>query len=221
MKIFLDTVDIEFLKEFSITGLIDGITTNPLLLSKSNLECHDLIFNICSLITGPVSIEVISTSYKDMIKEGLEISKIADNIVVKLPLTYDGLIACKVLSYEYNVKVNVTLCFSVSQAILAAKVGAYFISPFVGRIDDIGQSGMQLIEAIHKIYTNYNAFNTEIIVASVRSVTHVIQAAKIGADIVTVPPSIFKQMFMHPLTDKGLEDFLQNWNASGKKMFSS
>ncbi|KJV66065.1 MULTISPECIES: fructose-6-phosphate aldolase [Ehrlichia] len=220
MKIFLDTVDIDFLKEFSITGLIDGITTNPLLLSKSNLECHDLIFNICSLITGPVSIEVISTSYKDMIKEGLEISKIADNIVVKLPLTYDGLIACKVLSYEYNIKVNVTLCFSVSQAILAAKVGAYFISPFVGRIDDIGQSGMQLIEAIHNIYTNYK-FNTEILVASVRSITHVIQAAKIGADIVTVPPSIFKQMFMHPLTDKGLEDFLQNWNASGKKMFSS
>ncbi|ABD45102.1 transaldolase family protein [Ehrlichia chaffeensis str. Heartland] len=220
MKIFLDTIDIDFLKEFSVTGLIDGITTNPLLLSKSNLECYDLIVKICSLITGPVSIEVISTSYKDMIKEGLEISRIAGNVVVKLPLTYDGLIACKVLSCEHNVKVNVTLCFSVSQAILAAKAGAYFISPFVGRIDDIGQPGMQLIKDIRDVYSNYNAFNTEILVASVRNITHVIQSAKIGADIVTIPPSIFKQMFMHPLTNKGLEDFLQNWNASGKKIFS-
>ena len=220
MKIFLDTVDIDFLQEFSATGLIDGITTNPLLLSKSNLECQDLILKMCSLITGPVSIEVISTSYKDMIKEGLEISKIAQNIVVKVPLTRDGLIACKVLSNEYNVKVNVTLCFSVSQAILAAKAGAYFISPFVGRLDDIGQSGMKLIEDIHDIYTKYNAFNTEILVASVRNLTHVIQSAKIGADIITIPPSIFKQMFLHPLTDKGLEDFLHNWNVSGKKIFS-
>ena len=220
MKLFLDTVDIDFLKEFSITGLIDGVTTNPSLMSKSNLECQDLILKICSLIPGPVSIEVISTSYKDMIKEGLDISKIADNIVVKLPLTYDGLIACKVLSHEHNVKVNVTLCFSVPQAILAAKSGAYFISPFVGRIDDIGQSGMQLIKDIRDVYTSYNTFNTEILVASVRNITHVIEAAKIGADIVTIPPSIFKQMFTHPLTDKGIESFLQSWNASGKKIFS-
>ncbi|RZB13057.1 transaldolase family protein [Ehrlichia minasensis] len=220
MKLFLDTVDIDFLKEFSITGLIDGVTTNPLLMSKSNLECQDLILKICSLIPGPVSIEVISTSYKDMIKEGLDISKIAGNIVVKLPLTYDGLIACKVLSCEHNVKVNVTLCFSVPQAILAAKSGAYFISPFVGRIDDIGQSGMQLIKDIRDVYNSYNALNTEVLVASVRNITHVIEAAKIGADIVTIPPSIFKQMFIHPLTDKGLESFLQSWNASGKKIFS-
>ena len=220
MKLFLDTVDIDFLKEFSITGLIDGVTTNPLLMSKSNLECQDLILKICSLIPGPVSIEVISTSYKDMIKEGLDISKIAGNIVVKLPLTYDGLIACKVLSCEHNVKVNVTLCFSVPQAILAAKSGAYFISPFVGRIDDIGQSGMQLIKDIRDVYNSYNALNTEVLVASVRNITHVTEAAKIGADIVTIPPSIFKQMFIHPLTDKGLESFLQSWNASGKKIFS-
>ena len=220
MKIFLDTIDIDFLQEFSVTGLIDGITTNPLLLSRSNLECHDLILKICSLITGPVNVEVISTSYKDMIKEGLEISKIANNIVVKLPLTYDGLIACKVLSSEHNVKVNVTLCFSAYQAILAAKAGAYFISPFVGRLDDIGQSGMKLIEDICDIYTKYNTFNTEILVASVRNLTHVIQSAKIGADIITIPPSIFKQMFLHPLTDKGLDDFLHHWNVSGKKVFS-
>ncbi|CEI85518.1 Transaldolase [Ehrlichia minasensis] len=220
MKLFLDTVDIDFLKEFSITGLIDGVTTNPLLMSKSNLECQDLILKICSLIPGPVSIEVISTSYKDMIKEGLDISKIAGNIVVKLPLTYDGLIACKVLSCEHNVKVNVTLCFSVPQAILAAKSGAYFISPFVGRIDDIGQSGMQLIKDIRDVYNSYNALNTEVLVASVRNITHVTEAAKIGADIVTIPPSIFKQMFIHPLTDKGLDSFLQSWNASGKKIFS-
>ncbi|WDM84934.1 transaldolase family protein [Ehrlichia sp. JZT12] len=220
MKIFLDTVDIDFLQEFSVTGLIDGITTNPLLLSKSNLECQDLILKMCSLITGPVSIEVISTSYKDMIKEGLEISKIAGNIVVKVPLTYDGLIACRVLSSEYNVKVNVTLCFSVSQAILAAKAGAYFISPFVGRLDDIGQSGMKLIEDIRDVYTKYHTFSTKILVASVRNLTHVIQSAKIGADIITIPPSIFKQMFLHPLTDKGLEDFLRSWNVSGKNIFS-
>ncbi|MGN7618455.1 MAG: transaldolase family protein [Ehrlichia sp.] len=220
MKIFLDTVDVGFLEEFSVTGLIDGVTTNPLLLSRSDLECHNLISKICSLITGPVSVEVIATSYKDMIKEGIEISKIAHNVVVKVPLTYDGLIACKVLSNEYNVKVNLTLCFSASQAILAAKAGAYFVSPFVGRLDDIGQCGMKLIEDIRGIYTKYNSLNTEILVASVRSLTHVIQSAKIGADIVTIPTSIFKQMFSHPLTDRGLEDFLRNWNVSGKKIFS-
>ncbi|CAI27921.1 Probable transaldolase [Ehrlichia ruminantium str. Gardel] len=220
MKIFLDTIDISFLEEFCISGLIDGVTTNPSLFSKSELKCSDLIFKLCSLIKGPVSIEVISTSYKDMISEALEISKIAENIVIKLPLTYDGLIACKILSNEHNLKVNVTLCFSPAQAILAAKSGAYFISPFVGRLDDIGQMGMELIKDIREIYSKYHSFNTQILVASIRHPIHVVQAAKIGADIVTISPSIFKQMFVHPLTNKGLEDFLRNWNESGKKMFS-
>ncbi|QXK91901.1 fructose-6-phosphate aldolase [Neoehrlichia mikurensis] len=220
MKIFLDTADIDCIEKCNSTGLIDGITTNPILLSKSssNKVCNDLISKICSIVKGPVSVEVISTCCDDMIKEGLKLADISCNIVVKLPMTYDGICACKVLSYEYNIKVNVTLCFSVAQAILAAKAGAYFISPFIGRLDDLSYDGLMVVKDICHVYSQYNNFTTQVLAASIRNPLHVVNAAKIGVDIVTISPTIFKQLFTHPLTDIGLESFLQNWQESGKKI---
>ncbi|ACZ49223.1 putative transaldolase [Anaplasma centrale str. Israel] len=215
MKIFLDTVDVESISALCKTGIVDGVTTNPLLLSRAERSSRELLAEICQLVAGPVSVEVIATDADGMVNEGLQLAQIAENVVVKLPMTFDGICACKTLSSVHKVKVNVTLCFSVSQAILAAKAGAYFVSPFMGRIDDLGGSGSSLIEDISCVYSQYG-FATQILAASVRSPMHVVEAAKAGADIVTVPVAVFKQLFLHPLTDRGLEDFLKAWGDSGK-----
>lgn len=214
MEFFLDSIDLNEIK--SLNEFIDGITTNPSLMAKSGKKCDELIAEICLAVKGPVSAQVNTDNYDKMIEEGLKLAKIAKNVVVKLPLTYDGLRACKVLSEKHKIKVNITLCFSVSQAILAAKAGAYFISPFVGRLDDISFDGLSLIEDIATVYSNYNSFNTKILVASVRSPVHVVKAAKLGADAITMPAKVLRQLFNHPLTDSGLSSFLQDWNRSNK-----
>ncbi len=210
MKIFLDSANLNEIIE--CREFIDGITTNPSLIAKTGLKnkYKDLIGEICSIIDGPVSVEVVASNHKDMITEGLELKKIADNVVIKLPLTYDGLIACKKLSTEYDVDVNVTLCFSTGQALLAAKAGACFVSPFVGRLDDISHDGLLLIQDICTIYTNY-MFKTKVLVASVRSPVHIIKAARLRADAVTVPVRALKQMINHPLTNIGLATFEKDW----------
>ncbi|MBV0899614.1 MAG: fructose-6-phosphate aldolase [Wolbachia endosymbiont of Fragariocoptes setiger] len=213
MKIYLDSASLIEIRDLANTNLIDGITTNPSLIAKSGKknEFKDLVSEICSIMNEkPVSIEVISKNSKEMVEEGLDLIRIAKNVVVKLPLTYEGLIACNKLSREYNVKVNITLCFSPGQALLAAKAGACFISPFIGRLDDISYNGLSLIEDIRTIYSNYE-FNTQILVASVRNPIHVIEAAKLGADITTIPAKIFEQLVQHPLTDKGLAIFEKDW----------
>lgn len=213
MKIYLDSASLIEIRDLANTNLIDGITTNPSLIAKSGKknEFKDLVSEICSIMNEkPVSIEVISKNSKEMVEEGLDLVRIAKNVVVKLPLTYEGLIACNKLSREYNVKVNITLCFSSGQALLAAKAGACFISPFIGRLDDISYDGLSLIEDIRTIYSNYE-FNTQILVASVRNPIHVIEAAKLGADIATIPAKIFEQLVQHPLTDKGLAIFEKDW----------
>ncbi|MCU7611611.1 fructose-6-phosphate aldolase [Anaplasma capra] len=220
MKIFLDTVDTESISDLCKTGIVDGITTNPLLLSKSERPSSELLAEICGLVEGPVSVEVVSTSAESMVSEGLKLAQLAENVVVKLPMTFAGICACKVLSGVHKIKVNVTLCFSVAQAILAAKAGAHFVSPFMGRIDDLGGSGASLIEDISCVYSQYG-FSTQILAASVRSPMHVVEAAKVGADVVTVPVAVFKQLFLHPLTDRGLEDFLKAWDSSGKSLLDS
>ncbi len=216
MKLFLDTADINEIVELNETGLVDGITTNPSLIAKSGRNILQTIEEICSIVSGPVSAEVTATDYAGMIQEGKKLAKIANNVTVKLPLTKDGLMACGNLSSE-NISVNVTLCFSAAQALLAAKAGANFISPFVGRLDDIGSDGMNLISEIVEVYSNYN-FSTEILVASVRGVQHVVDAALLGADVATIPPKIMSQMYKHPLTDKGLEDFLNDWKSTGQSI---
>ena len=221
MKLFLDTADINEISELNQTGLVDGITTNPSLIAKSGRNIIEAIEEICGIISGPVSAEVTATDYHGMMDEGKRLAKIASNITVKLPLTSDGLKACASLRSQ-NILVNVTLCFSTAQALLAAKAGASFISPFVGRLDDIGSDGMNLISEIAEVYSNYN-YSTEILVASVRSVQHVVDAALVGADVATIPPKIMLQMYKHPLTDKGLADFLafiksKNSNQKGSGM---
>ncbi|MEY2392765.1 fructose-6-phosphate aldolase [Wolbachia endosymbiont of Tettigetta isshikii] len=212
MEIFLDSVDLNEIKE--LKEFIDGITTNPSLIAKSGRKdkYEDLISEICSIIEGPVSVEVVADNHEDMIKEGLKLSKIASNIVIKLPLTYEGLISCKKLWTEHKIPVNITLCFSPGQALLAAKTGACFISPFVGRLDDISYDGLSLIEDICTIYSNYD-FDTKVLVASVRSPMHVVEAARLGADSITVPAKILRQLLSHPLTECGLVIFEQDWNA--------
>ncbi|WP_168464356.1 fructose-6-phosphate aldolase [Wolbachia endosymbiont of Ctenocephalides felis wCfeT] len=212
MEIFLDSVDLKEIRE--LKEFIDGITTNPSLIAKSGHKdkYEDLIREICSIIEGPVSVEVVANKHEEMIKEGLKLAKIADNIVVKLPLTHDGLISCKKLLTEHNVPANITLCFSPGQALLAAKAGACFISPFVGRLDDVGYDGLSLIKDICTIYSNYD-FDTQILVASVRSPAHVIEAARLGADSVTVPAKILRQLMNHPLTDQGLAIFEKDWSG--------
>ena len=202
MKFFIDTADIEQIKEILPTGLVDGVTTNPSLIAKQGKDMRGIIESICEIVKGPVSAEVTATDYENMKKEGLYLSSIAKNIAVKVPLTEDGLKTCRELSNK-GIMVNVTLCFSAGQAILAAKSGATFISPFVGRLDDINESGIGLIKEIYEIYKNYN-FQTSILVASVRSMEHIIESAKIGAQIATLPPKLIKELFIHPLTDKGL-----------------
>ncbi|MBT3990486.1 MAG: fructose-6-phosphate aldolase [Rhodospirillaceae bacterium] len=217
MKFFIDTADVDEIRELAETGMIDGVTTNPSLVAKSGRQFTDVIEEICSFIDGPVSAEVAATDTPTMIKEAHKLAEIAKNVTIKVPLTVDGLKTCKVLSDE-GTMVNVTLCFSAAQAILAAKAGASFISPFVGRLDDIGQDGMDLIADICEIYENYPAFETEVLVASVRSPKHVVDAARMGADVVTIPPSALRQLYNHPLTDKGLDSFLKDWAGTGQSI---
>jgi len=203
MKFFVDTADVDAIRDLADTGLVDGVTTNPSLIAKSGRDFVEVVKEICDIVDGPISAEVTATEFAAMIEEGRKLAKINDNIAVKVPLTRDGLKTCKALSEE-GTMVNVTLCFSANQALLAAKAGATFISPFIGRLDDIATDGMQLIEDIVTIYDNYPNFGTEVLVASVRSPLHVLKAAKIGADVVTLPPDVHHAMFKHPLTDKGL-----------------
>lgn len=217
MKFFVDTADINDIKDLAATGLLDGVTTNPSLIAKSGKQFLPLVEEICKVVSGPVSAEVASTDYDTMIKEGRTLAKIADNVTVKVPLTPAGLKVCKELSDE-GTMVNVTLCFSAAQAILAAKAGAAFISPFVGRLDDLAQDGMQLISDICQIYANYPEWHTEVLVASVRHPVHIIESAKLGADVVTCPPSVIKQLYNHPLTDKGLAQFVDDWKKTGQSI---
>lgn len=216
MKFFVDTADVKEIRELNDLGLIDGVTTNPSLILKSGGNILDVTKEICSIVDGPVSAEVVATDFEGMMREAEVLSKIADNICIKLPLTLDGLKACKALTSQGSL-VNVTLCFSANQALLAAKAGATFISPFIGRIDDMGLDGMELIAEIRAIYDNYG-FETEILAASVRTVNHVKQAALIGADVATVPASTLKALVKHPLTDKGLETFLADWAKTGQNI---
>lgn len=218
MQFFLDTCDIEQIKDLNDLGLVDGITTNPSIIAKSGLDFLSTIKDICEIVKGSVSAEVLSTDFKGMIAEARELLKIGKQITIKVPLTLDGLKACKLLSSEGH-KVNVTLCFSAAQALLAAKAGASYVSPFIGRLDDIGEDGLQLIQEICTMLKNYPELKTKVLVASVRSVKHVIEAAKIGADVATIPPSIVKEMVAHPLTDRGLKIFLEDWKkySEGKK----
>lgn len=217
MKFFVDTADVAEIKDLADTGMVDGVTTNPSLIKKSGRNFEEVIEEICGIVDGPVSAEVVSTDVKDMLKEADKLRKIADNVTIKVPLTWDGLKACKALSSE-GTMVNVTLCFSPAQAILAAKAGASFISPFVGRHDDIGYNGMTLIEEIRTIYDNYAQFTTEILVASIRHPMHIVDSGLIGADVITSPPDVIKKLAKHPLTDKGLEAFLKDWAETGQKL---
>jgi transaldolase len=210
MKIFLDTANLESIKKFNDMGLLDGITTNPSLMSKEGGNPKDAMEEITKIIKGDVSLEVLSTDYSGMIEEGKRLREYGDNVVVKVPMTPDGLKACKTLSSE-RIPVNVTLIFSANQALLAAKSGAKYVSPFIGRLDDIGQDGMKLIDDIKKIFKNYPELKTQILVASVRHPVHVVDAAKIGADVVTLPPAVLDKMLQHPLTKIGLDNFLADW----------
>ncbi|NQV39261.1 MAG: fructose-6-phosphate aldolase [Nitrosopumilus sp.] len=211
MKIFLDTANLESIKKFNDMGLLDGITTNPSLMSKEGGNPKDAMEEIAKIIQGDVSLEVISTEYSGMMEEGKRLRKYGKNVVVKVPMTPDGLKACKSLSSE-GIPVNVTLIFSANQALLAAKSGAKYVSPFIGRLDDIGQDGMQLIKDIKDIFKNYPELKTQILVASIRHPVHVVDAAKIGADVVTLPPAVLDKMMLHPLTKIGLENFLADWD---------
>ena len=216
MKFFVDTADVAEIKELAATGLLDGVTTNPSLVAKAKRDFKEIIAEICEIVPGPVSAEVAATDLDDMLREARALAKIAKNVAVKVPLTWDGLKACRTLTAE-GTMVNVTLCFSANQALLAAKAGAAFISPFVGRLDDISQPGIELIADIRLIYDNYD-FATEILVASVRNPIHVLEAAKIGADVMTAPTAVIRQLFKHPLTDNGMAAFLKDWEATGQKI---
>ncbi|WP_427968816.1 fructose-6-phosphate aldolase [Altererythrobacter sp.] len=216
MKFFADTAEIDDIKELAATGLLDGVTTNPSLIHKSGRDFMEVTKEICAIVDGPVSAEVVALDHETMMKEAEVLRKLADNVCIKVPLTIDGLKTCKALTGD-GTMVNVTLCFSANQALLAAKAGATFVSPFVGRHDDNGFNGMELIEDIRLIYDNY-MFETEILVASVRHATHVLEAARIGADVMTAPPKVIKQLFNHVLTDKGIEGFLKDWAASGQSI---
>ncbi len=216
MKFFVDTAEIDDIAELNALGMVDGVTTNPSLIMKSGRDILEVTREICALIDGPVSAEVVALNAEDMIAEGRKLAQIADNIAVKVPLTWDGLKTCKTLTAE-GIMVNVTLCFSANQALLAAKAGATFISPFVGRLDDINVDGMELIAEIRQIYDNYG-FDTQILVASIRSVEHVTQSALIGADVATIPPAVIRKLAGHVLTDKGLEGFMKDWAKTGQKI---
>jgi transaldolase len=214
MKFFVDTADTAEIKSLASSGLLDGVTTNPSLVAKTGKKFTTIIAEICAIVPGPVSAEVAATDYDGMMREAAVLREIAKNVTIKVPLTPDGLRACRRLSSE-GTMVNVTLCFSPAQALLAAKAGASFISPFVGRIDDVGQSGMAVVADILQIYNAYR-FPTEVLVASVRSPMHVVEAAKLGAHVATLPPAVLRSLFNHPLTDKGLAAFLADWNKAGQ-----
>ena len=216
MKFFVDTAEIKDIKDLYATGLLDGVTTNPSLIAKSGRDFKEVIAEICSIVPGPVSAEVASTEYDGMVAEGDHLAKIADNVVIKLPLTMDGLRACKYFT-EKGIKTNVTLCFSANQALLAAKVGATYISPFIGRLDDINADGVELIENIRIIYDNY-AFSTEILAASIRTPNHITQVALAGADVATIPPAVIYKLADHPLTKSGLEAFVKDWKSTGQSI---
>lgn len=220
MKFFIDTADLDEIHELNQTGLVDGVTTNPSLIAQSGQKIAKVIEGICLIVAGPVSAEVTATDFDGMLTEGRYLAKIAPNVTVKVPLTPDGLKACRILSKE-GTPVNVTLCFSAAQALLAAKAGATFISPFVGRLDDLSYNGMELIEDICHIYTNYPHFETDVLAASIRHPLHVVQAAKAGAGVATIPPKVLRQMYKHPLTDLGLEAFLADWKKTGQKILET
>jgi transaldolase len=217
MKFFIDTAELSDIRDLAATGLVDGVTTNPSLVAKTGRNFLDVVREIAEIVPGPVSAEVTATDTATMLAEGRKLAKLAPNIAVKVPLTPNGLKACKVLSGE-GTMVNVTLCFSAAQAILAAKAGATFVSPFVGRLDDVGTAGMSLIGEIVQIYRQYPTFTTEVLVASIRNPPHVVEAAKLGAHVATLPPSVLRQMFSHPLTDKGLAAFLADWAKTGQSI---
>ncbi|MEX0923605.1 MAG: fructose-6-phosphate aldolase [Rhodovibrionaceae bacterium] len=219
MKFFIDTADVAEIRDLAATGLVDGITTNPSLIAKSGRDFLEVVKEICEIVPGPVSAEVTALDHETMMAEGRKLAKLAGNVCVKVPLTPDGLKSCKALSSE-GIKVNVTLCFSASQAILAAKAGATFVSPFVGRLDDIGLDGMELIADIVEIFEAYPDFTTEVLVASVRGPSHVAAAARLGAHVATLPPAVLRAMFKHPLTDKGLEAFLADWEKTGQSILT-
>jgi len=216
MKFFIDTADIDEIRDLAETGMVDGVTTNPSLIMQSGRDFREVVKEICDLVDGPVSAEVIATEVKDMIAQGRDLAKIAKNVTIKVPLTWDGLKACRVLSSE-GTMVNVTLCFTGNQALLAAKAGATFISPFVGRLDDLALDGMELISDIVEIYDNYE-FATEVLVASIRQPAHVLEAARLGADVATLPPGVLRKLADHPLTDKGLKAFLDDWAKTGQNL---
>jgi transaldolase len=217
MKFFIDTADLDEIRDLAATGLVDGVTTNPSLAAKSGRKFTDLIAEICAVVPGPVSAEVTALDYPTMMKEAAVLRKIADNVTIKVPLTPDGLKTCKAITDDGGM-VNVTLCFSAGQALLAAKAGATFISPFVGRLDDISQDGMGLIADIVDIYGNYPDLQTEVLVASIRHPLHVTESARLGADVATLPPKVLRQLYAHPLTDKGLEGFMADWAKSGQSI---
>ncbi len=220
MKFFVDTADVDEIRDLAATGLLDGVTTNPSLIAKSGRPFLEAIREICEVVDGPVSAEVTATDHSTMLSEGRKLAQLAGNVAVKVPLTPDGLKTCRVLADD-GVMVNVTLCFSASQSILAAKAGAAFVSPFIGRLDDISRDGMGLIEDIRLIYDNYEGFKTEILVASIRSPNHVAEAAKLGADVATIPPTVLRQLFNHPLTDIGLDAFLADWAKTGQSILDA
>ena len=216
MKFFADTAEVKDIKDLASTGLLDGVTTNPSLIAKSGRDFKEVVKEICAIVPGPVSAECAATDYETMLAEGYKLAKLANNVCVKVPLTWDGLKVCKVLTGE-GTPVNVTLCFNPNQALLAAKAGATFVSPFLGRLDDIGLDGMELIREIRQIYDNYG-FKTEILAASIRSVNHVKEAALAGADVMTAPPNVIRDLVKHPLTDKGLSQFIADWAKTGQKI---
>jgi transaldolase len=217
MQFFVDTAELSDIRELADAGLLDGVTTNPSLIAKSGRDFFTVIAEICDVVSGPVSAEVAATDAGVMIEEGRKLAKIAPNVTIKLPLTWDGLKACRTLTADGH-KTNVTLCFSANQALLAAKAGATFVSPFIGRLDDVGEDGMQLIRDIRAIYDNYPSLNTQILAASIRHPMHVTHAALAGADVATVPAAVLKQIVKHPLTEKGLEQFLADWKKTGQSI---
>jgi transaldolase len=217
MKFFVDTADVAVIKELAATGLLDGVTTNPSLVAKVGRDFKSVVREICEIVPGPVSAEVAATDYEGMVAEGRVLAAIAKNVCIKVPLTWDGLKACRTLTSDGHM-VNVTLCFSANQALLAAKAGATFVSPFIGRLDDIGLDGMELIREIRAIFDNYSELTTDILAASIRTVNHVRQAALIGADVATVPPAVLQALVKHPLTDIGLAQFVADWEKTGQKI---
>ncbi len=220
MKFFVDTADTREISELADAGLLDGVTTNPSLVAKTGRNFLEVVEEICGLVDGPVSAEVAATDFEGMIAEADRLARIADNVAIKVPLTIDGLKTCRALTRR-GVMVNVTLCFSAAQALLAAKAGATFVSPFVGRLDDVGSEGMQLIADIVGIYANYESFRTEVLVASIRHPMHVVEAARLGADVCTVPPAVLRKLCDHPLTDKGLAAFLADWRETGQSILGT